>query len=70
MPDTVKISVMGGDDHTVDFVEGKTISGYLKDEGIEVRDGQTVSLNGETVSLDTVASPEVNIVVAGRSSNG
>ncbi len=70
MPDSVKIVVMGGDDHTVEFVEGKKVSEYLESEGITLEEGQTVSLNGETVDLDAVASPEVNIVVAGRSGNG
>lgn len=67
----IEISVMGGDDHQVDFVKDKTVGEYLNDAGIDVGEGQSVSLNGEEIKdFGQMVSPEGQIVVASRVANG
>lgn len=67
----VEISVMGGDDYKLDFVKDKTVGEYLNDAGIDVADGQSVSLNGEKISdFSQMVSPEGQIVVASQVANG
>ncbi len=67
----IEITVMGGDDHQVDFVEDKTVGDYLNEAGIDVEAGQSVSLNGEEIKdFGQVVYPEGQIVVASRVANG
>ena len=67
----INITVMGGDDHSIDFAKDKTVGDYLNEAGIDIGDGQSVSLNGEEIkNLDEMVSPEGQIVVASRVSNG
>ena len=67
----IEIAVMGGDDYQVDFVKDKTVGDYLEEAGIEVGEGQSVSLNGEEIdNFQEMVSPEGQIVVASRVANG
>jgi hypothetical protein len=67
---TVKVSLMGGDAQTFDYVEGRTVAEWLQDADITVKGDQSVSLNGDTAGLDTAVEPNSIIVVADKISNG
>ena len=74
-PEVVHVSVFGSDDvQRQPFTAGRTVGQYLANAGITVERGQTVSLNGQTTTLDTIveSSPDtVNaIVVTSRVANG
>ncbi len=67
----IDIVVMGGDDYKIDFAKDKTVADYLDEAGIDIGDGQSVSLNGEEIrNLEQMVSPEGQILVASRVSNG
>lgn len=67
----IEITVMGGDDYKIDFARDKTVGDYLNEAGIDIGEGESVSLNGEEVkSMEDMVSPEGQIVVASRVSNG
>jgi hypothetical protein len=67
---TVKVSLMGGDAHTFDYVEGQTVRDWVNKADIEVKGDQSVSLNGDTAELDAEVEPNSIIVVADKISNG
>lgn len=74
-PEIVRVSVFGSDDvKRQPFTAGHTVGQYLNEADITVERGQTVSLNGQQVALDTVVESNpatVNaIVVTSRVANG
>lgn len=74
-PEVVNVSAyLSNDVKHPGFIAGHTVGQYLSDAGFTVEKGQTVSLNSEPTTLDTVveSNPDAvnTIIVTSRVANG
>jgi len=67
----IQVAVLGGDVSTIDFQEGLTVGQALEQAGVQVANGQVVTLNGAPVQdMDQTLEADSVLNVVGRVRNG
>lgn len=67
----VQVAVLGGDAHTIDLADGKTLSQVLNEAEIQLEAGQVVTVNGTAVTdTEQTLEPGSAVMVVSRVKNG
>lgn len=67
----VQVAVLGGDVHTIDLTEPKTVNQVLGEAGLELGQGQVVTVNGAPVTdFEQTLEPNTVVNVVSAVKNG